>query len=75
MRKQPSIWFTLFMVICISLSLVLAACGETTVTSVSNTTPATKSTEPATTPAARKVSTQELVDLVDYLSSLKRAGQ
>lgn len=50
MRKQPSIWFTLFMLICMSLSLVLAACGETTPNS--NTTATNKPSEPATTAAA-----------------------
>ncbi len=57
MRKQPFIWFTFFMLICMSLSLVLAACGEATLTTNPNTTAATKTSELVTTSASSTTAT------------------
>lgn len=45
MRKRPSIWFTLFMLLCLCLPLALAACGEASPTASNSTsTPTNNST-------------------------------
>jgi hypothetical protein len=64
MKKQPYIWFTLFLLICLSLSLALAACGSAPGSTATNspgpatTNPADPTTSgPTTTGAAHPTTT------------------